>query len=51
MINNIDKEYDLANLSKKIAFAVAKVSYQQKLALEISDEMLKAKIERNLDLF
>lgn len=38
---------EIANLSKDIAFAVAKVAYQQKLALEISDEMLKAKIERN----
>ena len=38
---------EIANLSKEIAFAVAKVAYQQKLALEISDEMLKAKIARN----
>jgi len=38
---------EISSLSKKIAFAVAKVAYQQKLALEISDEMLKAKIERN----
>jgi malate dehydrogenase (oxaloacetate-decarboxylating) len=37
----------IANLSKDIAFAVAKVAYQQKLALEMSDDMLKAKIERN----
>ncbi len=37
----------IADLSKEIAFAVAKVAYRQKLALEISDEMLKAKIARN----
>jgi len=37
----------IAQLSKKIAFAVAKVAYQQGLALEIDDEMLAAKIERN----
>ncbi len=37
----------IANLSKKIAFAVAKVAFTQKLALEISDEQLKAKIEQN----
>jgi len=38
---------EISSLSKEIAFAVAKVAYKQKLALEISDEMLKAKIERN----
>ncbi|WP_426359987.1 NAD-dependent malic enzyme [Pseudocolwellia sp. HL-MZ19] len=37
----------IAQLSKKIAFAVAKVAYEQGLALEISDEMLLAKIDRN----
>ena len=37
----------IAALSKKIAFAVAKVAYKQGLALEITDEMLEAKIERN----
>jgi malate dehydrogenase (oxaloacetate-decarboxylating) len=37
----------IAELSKKIAFAVAKVAFQQNLALVISDEMLAAKIERN----
>ena len=37
----------IADLSKKIAFAVAKVAYAQNLALEITDEMLIAKIERN----
>ncbi|WP_319020985.1 NAD-dependent malic enzyme [Thalassotalea sp. LPB0316] len=37
----------IASLSKEIAFAVAKVAYQQGLALEISDEQLIAKIERN----
>jgi len=38
---------EIASLSKKIAFAVAKVSYAQGLALEIPDEQLLAKIERN----
>lgn len=38
---------EIANLSKKIAFAVAKVAFEQDLALEITDEMLIAKIERN----
>ncbi|MGB1198157.1 MAG: NAD-dependent malic enzyme [Thalassotalea sp.] len=38
---------EIAQLSKQIAFAVAKVAYQQNLALEISDEMLMEKIERN----
>jgi len=37
----------ITDLSKKIAFAVAKVGFQQGLALEISDEQLIAKIERN----
>ena len=37
----------IADISKKIAFRVAKVAYQQGLAAEISDEMLVAKIERN----
>ena len=37
----------IIKLSKEIAFAVAKVAYQQNLALAISDEMLLAKIERN----
>lgn len=37
----------IAQLSKTIAFNIAKVAYSQGLALEISDEMLKAKIERN----
>ncbi|XPF96094.1 NAD-dependent malic enzyme [Colwellia sp. RE-S-Sl-9] len=37
----------IAQLSKKIAFAVAKVAYKQGLALEINDEMLLAKIDRN----
>ncbi len=37
----------IASISKKIAFAVAKVAYQQGLALEIPDDMLIAKIERN----
>jgi len=38
---------EIASLSKEIAFGVAKVAYKQNLALEISDEKLKAKIERN----
>jgi len=37
----------IAALSKKIAFGIAKVAFEQKLALEISDEMLIAKIDRN----
>ena len=37
----------IVKLSKEIAFAVAKVAYQQNLALAMSDEMLFAKIERN----
>ncbi|NMP32159.1 NAD-dependent malic enzyme [Thalassotalea sp. M1531] len=38
---------EIAELSKKIAFAVAKVAYEQGLALEIPDDQLMAKIERN----
>ena len=38
---------EIAQLSKQIAFNISKVAYAQGLALEISDEMLKAKIERN----
>jgi len=38
---------EIANLSKKIAFAVAKVAFDQGLALTIDDEALVAKIERN----
>ncbi len=37
----------IAALSKKIAFAVAKVAMAQELALEMSDEALTATIERN----
>ena len=37
----------IADLSKKIAFVVAKVAFEQGLALEISDEMLRTKIEQN----
>ncbi|MCW8834511.1 MAG: NAD-dependent malic enzyme [Colwellia sp.] len=37
----------IAQLSKDIAFAIAKVAFDEKLALVISDEELKAKIERN----
>ena len=38
---------EIASLSKKIAFAVAKVAFDQDLALRIDDESLLAKIERN----
>lgn len=37
----------IAQLSKDIAFAIAKVAFKQNLALEIADDELKAKIERN----
>ncbi len=37
----------IAQLSKAIAFAIAKVAYEQDLALELPDEELRAKIERN----
>jgi len=37
----------IAQLSKEIAFAVAKVAFEQGLALEISDEQLRARIEHN----
>lgn len=38
---------EIASLSKRIAFEVAKVAFKQGLALEISDEMIMEKIERN----
>jgi len=38
---------ELSELSKKIAFEVAKIAQKQGLALEISDEELLQKIERN----
>jgi malate dehydrogenase (oxaloacetate-decarboxylating) len=38
---------EIASLSKKIAFAVAKVAFQQGHALEMNDEMLEAEIIRN----
>jgi malate dehydrogenase (oxaloacetate-decarboxylating) len=38
---------EIASLSRKIAFAVAKVAFDQNLALRIDDESLLAKIERN----
>lgn len=38
---------EISTLSKKIAFAVAKVAFKEGLALTISDEALEAKIERN----
>lgn len=37
----------IAQLSKEIAFAIAKVAYEQDLALELSDTDLLAKIEQN----
>ncbi len=37
----------IADLSKQIAFAVAKVAMQQNLALEMTDEALTSSIERN----
>ncbi|GAC20640.1 NAD-dependent malic enzyme [Paraglaciecola arctica] len=38
---------EIAQLSKKIAFDVAKIAMQQNLALEVSDEILAERIERN----
>ncbi|GAA0810691.1 NAD-dependent malic enzyme [Colwellia asteriadis] len=38
---------EIAQLSKDIAFAIAQVAYQQNLALELSEEELRAKINRN----
>lgn len=38
---------EIAELSKKIAFAVAKVAMQQDLALEMTDEALQTTIEKN----
>ncbi len=38
---------EIAKLSKNIAFAVAKIAQQQGLALEISDETLLARIDKN----
>ncbi len=37
----------ISTLSKKIAFAVAKVAFQQGHALEMDDEMLEGEIQRN----
>lgn len=37
----------IAQLSKDIAFAIAKVAYEQGLALELSDAEIQAKIARN----
>ncbi len=37
----------IAQLSKDIAFAISKIAYKQGLALELPDEEIKAKIERN----
>jgi len=38
---------EIGQLSKDIAFAIAKVAYEQNLALKLTDEDLLAKIERN----
>ena len=38
---------EIAQLSKDIAFAIAKVAYDQGLALRLSDDELLAKIEDN----
>ena len=38
---------EIAQLSKDIAFAIAKIAYQQGLALEVSDTALRAKIDQN----
>ncbi len=38
---------EIAQLSKNIAFAIAKVAFEQGLALELSDDEIQAKIERN----
>lgn len=38
---------DIAGLSKKIAFEVAKVAMQEGLALEVSDEVIYERIEEN----
>lgn len=38
---------EIAKLSKKIAFDVAKIAMQQNLALEVPDEVLLERIERN----
>jgi len=37
----------IAQLSKDIAFAIAKIAFEQNLALTLSDDELLAKIERN----
>ena len=38
---------EIANLSKKIAFKVAKMAMQEGLALEVSDRVLNERIEKN----
>jgi malate dehydrogenase (oxaloacetate-decarboxylating) len=38
---------EIAKLSRKIAFDIAKIAMQQNLALEVSDDILKERIERN----
>ena len=38
---------EIANLSRKIAFAVAQVAFEQNHAMRLDDENLLAKIERN----
>ncbi len=37
----------ITQLSKDIAFAIAKVAFEEKLALTLTDEELTAKIENN----
>ena len=38
----------IAQLSRKIAFAVAKVAMEQNLALSVSENVLQQKVESNL---
>jgi malate dehydrogenase (oxaloacetate-decarboxylating) len=38
---------EIAKLSRKIAFDIAKIAMQQNLALEVSDDILKERIEQN----
>ena len=38
---------EIAELSKKMAFDVAKVAIEQGHALQITDEQLRAKIDKN----
>jgi len=38
---------EIANLSKAIAFGITKIAQKQGVALEIPDELLKKKIDKN----